>query len=239
MNAYNFANPVVLSEPETVDAYLAKLGLTQIELVSALERGLSARHSTTPNHPVTSAGQFFFAESVSGLRDILAPKGFTKQSLNNVELTSNDEIALYICRSCEQTGLPKGRPESHLKKGDFTVGLLGLIHDDYPGQGRLSLDDVQMDLDLGAVIHDLPTQPMNKLGKDLWMLLYHLYEIDEHHRMGIRAELARPVSYNSRNIINGFSTRLILNTHTPDLLFSSNDEPQFTPDIELDISKAG
>ncbi|WP_261455023.1 hypothetical protein [Serratia fonticola] len=191
------------------------------------------------NHPVTSRGQYFYGEAVSGARDILAPRGFKRLSIRNVELTINDKIALYICRGCDQTGLLNGYPESRMKKGDFTCELMGLIRNNHPGQGLLHLEDAQLgfgfELPEGEGIPLLP----NQLGLDLWFLLYDFYELDEHHRVGIRAELSRPISYNHKNVVNGFSTRLILNTHRPDPIVQSADEPQFTPAIEIDILKAG
>ncbi|MDI5700019.1 hypothetical protein MJL76_23990, partial [Salmonella enterica subsp. enterica serovar Montevideo] len=58
-------------------------------------------------------------------------------------------------------------------------------------------------------------------------------------RVGIRAELSRPISYNSKNVVNDFSTRLILDVHQPDPIVQNGDVPQFTPDIDLDILKTG
>ncbi|MDI8954367.1 hypothetical protein MJO10_31470, partial [Salmonella enterica subsp. enterica serovar Anatum] len=41
----------------------------------------------------------------------------------------------------------------------------------------------------------------NKIGLDLWFLLYDFYELDGDERVGIRAELSRPISYNSKNVV--------------------------------------
>lgn len=65
------------------------------------------------------------------------------------------------------------------------------------------------------------------------------YEIDDFHRVGIRAELSRPISYNDKNVVNSFSTRLILDINGPEPIIQSNDAPLFTPDIDLDIIKVG
>ncbi|MDI5754270.1 hypothetical protein MJL79_27560, partial [Salmonella enterica subsp. enterica serovar Montevideo] len=114
-----------------------------------------------------------------------------------------------------------------MKKGDFTCELMGLIHNNTPGQGELILDDSQLKLDLdlpeGDVIPLLP----NKIGLDLWFLLYDFYELDGDERVGIRAELSRPISYNSKNVVNDFSTRLILDVHQPDPIVQNGDVPQF------------
>ncbi|EIY5155790.1 hypothetical protein KAG03_11990 [Klebsiella variicola] len=239
MYSHNLEKTVVLADPNDVESYLQPLNLSQNDLIRILERGLSGRYSTTPNHPATSRGQYFYGEGVSAAREILAPKGYSRLSLRNVELTVSDKVAIYLCRGCDQTGLVHGYPESRMKKGDFTCELMGLIHDNNPDQGKLMLDDSQFKLDLdvpeGAVIPLLP----NKIGRDLWFLLYELYELDEFNRLGIRAELSRPVSYNNKNVVNSFSTRLILDARQPDPIVRNDTTPQFTPDIDLDILKTG
>lgn len=239
MYSHNLAKTIVLADPDDVESYLQPLNLSQSDLGRILERGLSGRYSTTQNHPKTSRGQYFYGEGVSAAREILAPKGYKRLSLRNVELTVSDKVALYLCRGWEQTGLIHGRPESRMKKGDFTCELMGLIHNNTPGQGELILDDNQLKLDLdlpeGDVIPLLP----NKIGLDLWFLLYDFYELDGDERVGIRAELSRPISYNSKNVVNDFSTRLILDVHKPDPIVQNGDVPQFTPDIDLDILKTG
>ncbi|HEB9656541.1 TPA: hypothetical protein RZL14_003549 [Yersinia enterocolitica] len=235
----NLAPTHIINESDEVDSYLESLGLTQDDLITPLERGLSGRYSTTRNHPVTSRGQYFYGEAVSGIRDVLAPKGFNALSVRNVELTTNGQIALYLCRGCTQTGLALGRPESRMKKGDFTRELMGLILNNTPGQGALKFEDKQ--LDFGFENSDTASPPLlpNKLGKDLWFLLYDLDEVDENGRMSIRAELSRPISYNDKNIVNDFSTRLILDTKRPSPVDMIGVEPQFTPDIDIDISQVG
>ncbi|HHR0842968.1 hypothetical protein ACVZIW_07765 [Klebsiella aerogenes] len=239
MYSHNLAKTVVLTDQNDIESYLQPMNLSQNDLARILERGLSGRYATTQNHPATSRGQYFYGEGVSAARDILAPKGYKRLSLRNVELTTSDKVAIYLCRGCDQTGLIHGYPESRMKKGDFTCELMGLIHNNNPGQGKLMLDDNQLKLDLdlpeGEVVPLLP----NKIGRDLWFLLYDFYELDEFNRVGIRAELSRPVSYNNKNVVNSFSTRLILDIHQPDPIVRGGEAPQFTPDIDLDILKTG
>lgn len=239
MHAYDFANTVVFSEPVSVDLHLASLGLTQADLISALKKGLSGRYSTTPNHPATMRGQYFYGEGVSGLREALVLKGFKKLSPRNVEFTVNDEIAIYFCRGCEQTGLAAGKPESRLKKGDFTREIMGLIRSNNPNQAPLPFESPQMDLGLDCSDDGSISLLPNDLGLDLWFLLYELYKTGDDGQMGIRAELSRPVSYNDKGIINGFSTRLILNIENPETSIRSNEETEFTADIDIDILKTG
>ncbi|EPL2506736.1 TPA: hypothetical protein QCJ32_004583 [Enterobacter asburiae] len=239
MYSHKLAKAVVLDDPNDVEAYLQPMNLSQSDLTHILERGLSGRYSTTQNHPAISRGQYFYGEGVSGAREILAPKGYKRLSIRNVELTANDNVAIYLCRGCDQTGLLHGYPESRLKKGDFTCDLMGLIRNNTPGQGDLMLDDNQLKLDLALPDGDVVPLLPNKIGMDLWFLLYDFYEIDDFQRVGIRAELSRPISYNDKNVVNSFSTRLILDLHEPAPIIQSNDAPKFTPDIDLDILKVG
>ncbi|NQE78185.1 hypothetical protein [Pantoea ananatis] len=234
-----FAKPVVVQNYDDVESRLQAMNLSQSDLARILERGLSGRYSTTENHPKTSRGQYFYGEGVSAAREILALKGYQRRSLRNVELTVSDKVAIYLCGGCDQTGLLQGYPESRMEKGAFTRDLMGLIHDNTPGQGNLRLDDSQLKLNLGFPQGNAVSVLPNKIGLDLWFLLYHLYELDDHNRMGIRAELSRPVSYNDRSVVNSFSTRLILDLRQPDPARKDNDLPQFTPDIDLDILKTG
>ncbi|MGB6187376.1 MAG: hypothetical protein WBF70_02165 [Aeromonas molluscorum] len=239
MYSHNLAKSIVLADSNDIDAYLRPLNISQNDLGRILERGLSGRYSTTLNHPKTSRGQYFYGEGVSAARDILAPKGYKRLSLRNVELTVSDKVALYLCRGCDQTGRVHGYPESRMKKGDFTCELMGLIHNNTPGQGELILDDSQLTLDFDLPKGDIVPLLPNKIGLDLWFLLYNFYELDGDERVGIRAELSRPVSYNNKNVVNNFSTRLILDIHKPDPIVQNGDVPQFTPDIELNILKTG
>ncbi|PHM67539.1 hypothetical protein Xsto_00422 [Xenorhabdus stockiae] len=232
----NLARPIIHTEPNIVDTHLSTLGLSQKDLNAILRRGLSGRNSTTQNHPVTSRGQYFYGEAVSGAREILSFRGFKKCSIRNVELTVSDSVAIYICRGCDQTGLAHGYPESRMKKGDFTCELMGLIRNNNPGQGILDFEDEQLNFGFES-LDDEPLLP-NQLGLDLWFLLYNFYEIDE-HQLGIKAELSRPITYNHKNIVNSFSTRLILDTAPTDPVIKRGDEPQFTPEIEIDILKTG
>jgi len=239
MSLQNLIKNEILTAQHDVDSYLQSLNLSQSDLTQILERGLSGRYSTTLNHPLTSRGQYFYGEAVSAAREILAPKGYTRLSLRNVELTISDEVAIYLCRGCKQTGLAHGYPESRMKKGDFTHDLMGLIQNNAPGQGKLLLDESQLALNFyqpdGDVISLLP----NKIGRDLWFLLYDFYELDEFNRVGIRAELSRPVSYNDKNVVNSFSTRLIIDMNQSNPLVRNSESPQFTPKIDLDILKTG
>ncbi|MFF0977539.1 hypothetical protein ACFYK5_19265, partial [Proteus mirabilis] len=108
-----------------------------------------------------------------------------------------------------------------------------------PGQGILELNDNQLKIDFGLSNEDITPPLPNKIGLDLWFLLYDFDKTDEYGRVGIRAELSRPISYNDKNIVNSFSTRLILDIHQPEPIIQGRDTPQFTQDIELDISKVG
>ncbi|MCG3464060.1 hypothetical protein L7G72_20100 [Xenorhabdus bovienii] len=156
--------------------------------------------------------------------------------MKNVELTVNDRIAIYICSGNNQTGLVNYYPESRTKKGKFTREILGLSYATNPTAYLLDFQNKQMDFDFSSHDEDKPSSA--QLGLDVWFLLHYVYQIDE-YQWGMRAEFSQPTTYNQKNVVNGFSTRLILNTAPTDPVVKQDNEPQFTQDIEIDILKTG
>ncbi|CDG99830.1 hypothetical protein [Xenorhabdus bovienii] len=232
----NLARTIVHTEPNIVDTRLAALGLTQEDLNEILRQAMSFRLSTTKNNAVTAGGTLFYHGAIRAIRDVLSKKGFKRLPLSNVELTVNDRIAIYICSGNDQTGLVNGYPESDTDKGEFTLKLLGLVQNNHPLQQILDFQDQQMNLDFSSHDEDKPSSA--QLGLDVWFLLHYVYQIDE-YQWGMQAEFSQPTTYNQKNVVNGFSTRLILNTAPTDPVVKQDNEPQFTQDIEIDILKTG
>ncbi|MBE8597872.1 hypothetical protein [Xenorhabdus sp. BG5] len=235
-SANNLARTIVHTEPNIIDAHLADLGLAQEDLNQILFKALSQQLSVTGNNAVTAGGTFFYHEAVRAARDVLSVKGFKRLSVRNVELAVNDQIAVYICSGNNQTGLTDAYPESRAKKGKFTREFMGLTYKDNPIQYPFVYPDQQMALDFSFSNNDKILT--NSLGLDIWCLLHYVYRIDE-YQWGMRAEFSKPITYNRKNEINGFSTRLILNTTSTDPVTKQGGEPQFTPEIEIDILKTG
>ncbi|CDH33762.1 hypothetical protein [Xenorhabdus bovienii] len=232
----NLARTIIHTEPNIVDTRLAALGLTQEDLNEILQRAMSFRLSTTKNNAVTAGGTLFYHGAIRAIRDVLSKKGFKRLPLSNVELTANDRIAIYICSGNDQTGLANAYPESRTKKGEFTRKILGLSYASNPTAYSFEFQNKQIDLDFSS--HDNDEALSTQLGLDVWCLLHYVYQIDE-YQWGMRAEFSQPTTYNQKNVVNGFSTRLILNTAPTDPVIKQDNEPQFTQDIEIDILKTG
>ncbi|MDC9591437.1 hypothetical protein PSI23_19660 [Xenorhabdus sp. XENO-10] len=232
----NLATPITHTDVDIVNARLAVLGLAQEDLNEILRQAMSFRLSVTKNNAVTAGGTYFYQGAIRASRDILSKKGFKRRSLKNVELTVNDRIAIYICSGNDKTGLVNAYPESRTKKGKFTREILGLSYASNPTAYSFEFQNKQMDLDFSS--HDNDEALSTQLGLDVWCLLHYVYQIDE-YQWGMRAEFSQPTTYNQKNVVNGFSTRLILNTAPTDPVIKQDNEPQFTSEIEIDILKTG
>jgi hypothetical protein len=215
----------IIQEEKQANNETEHLQALLVHVKEALRRGLSARKRMTKNNPATSGGQYFYSEVTRALRELLKPFGYEALSLRNVELTINKDkaISIYLCGGCDQTGNKFGVPQSSTDKGDFTLDLFSLKYDDLPN------------LDLFPELLPQAT-PKNKLKSNIWFLLHH-YDKNENR---VKAELAKPVSYNKNGYITGFDleNRIFINTDFDDNLDVSidfNDEIDF--EIE-EISKA-
>ncbi|MDX7989175.1 hypothetical protein FE392_17980 [Xenorhabdus sp. 12] len=232
----NLVTPIAHTDFDIVNAHLATLGLEQENLIEILRQAMSLRLSTTKNNAVTAGGTYFYQGAVRVTRDLLSKKGFKRLSLKNVELTVNDKVAIYICSGNDQTGLVNAYPESRTKKGKFTREILGLSYATNPTAYSFDYQNQQINLDFSS--RDDDESSSIPLGLDVWCLLHYVYQVDE-YQWGMRAEFSQPTTYNQKNVINGFSTRLILNTAPKDPVIKQDNEPQFTKDIEIDILKTG
>ncbi|WP_414931878.1 hypothetical protein [Vibrio europaeus] len=221
MNTALTNHVLMLNQKNTADANKEQLASYLVNIKEALQRGLSARKRMTENNPVTSGGQYFYSEVVRALRELLKPYGYEKESLRNVELTINrsEGIAIYLCSGCDQTGNASGVPQSSTDKGDFTLDLFALKYDDAPN------------LDLFPEL--LPqSEPTNKLNCDVWFLL-HFFDKNNNK---IRAELARPISYNKKGYVTGFDldNRIIIDIDSEEII---DTEIDFNDEIDFDIEE--
>ncbi|BBC40494.1 hypothetical protein PDPE_1-01334 [Photobacterium damselae subsp. piscicida] len=213
--------PLSSSQHTQKEVLLKSLKLTESTLIEALTRGLSARRSMTSNNPATSGGQYFYSETTRALRELLSPQGYKRESIRNVELTVNEElgVAIYLCGGCDQTGLENGRPQSSYDKGDFTLELFGLHQHETPN------------LDLFPDL--LPTRrTQNSLKCEIWFLVHHIDKVDN----SIRAELSRPVSFNSKGYVTGFDleNRIIIDM---DKLVTFDSKVDFNDEIDINIEE--
>lgn len=233
-NTENAVKQLTLHETSEVDYHLSHLDLTQDELCLILSKALSKLLSATSDDVKNARGTLFFQEAVRSARDILRHKGFKSLYSQGLELTENGKIAIYVCSGNEHTGIVNAYPQSKNAKGEWTLDVLGLSLDNNLNQIQLDYEDNQIAFNFPAI--DEKKDEENEL--DIWCLLHYVYQVSE-FQWEVKAELSKATTHNSKNFINGFSKRLILNTKPIDPITNLGMEPEFTPEIDIDILKTG
>lgn len=233
-NTENTVKQAIFSETNEVDRQLYPLDLTQDELSLLLSKALSYRLSATSDDTRNAGGTRFYQEAIRSARDILRHKGFKSRYSQGLELTENGKIAIYVCSGNEHTGIVNACPQSKNAKGKWTLDVLGLSLDNNLNQIHLDYEDEQIAFNFPTI--DGKNDEENEL--DIWCLLHHSYQVNE-FQWEVKAELSKAATYNSKNFINGFSTRLILNTKPIDPITNLGMEPEFTPEVDIDILKTG
>jgi hypothetical protein len=213
----------VYSESWDINRRLEELGLKQEFLIRAVQRGLAAWASCTPNHPPVSPGSWAWAETVCGFREEVIPLGWKRSNEANLPLTINPDKSVAVCVNTgdEDTGRKDGAPCTGSAKGPRTrYAILENL-----GQSVLLFDEA------------LPSaEVMNRIGRAMWILLMYR---DKKARE-VRCELSRPISITPEGYVDGWAERIIL-TATPFdedtiSLTDGGDGPQ-SPEIDLEIKK--
>lgn len=233
-NPENAVKQLTFSEQNEVDRHLGHLDLTQDELGLILSKALSYRLSATSDDTRNAGGTRFYQEAIRSARDILRHKGFKSRYSQGLELTENGKVGIYVCSGNEQTGIVNAYPQSKNAKGKWTLDVLGLSLDNNLNQIQLDYEDDQIAFNFPVI--DGKNDEENEL--DIWCLLHYSYQVNE-FQWEVKAELSKATTYNSKNFINGFSTRLILNTKPIDPITNLGMEPEFTPEVDIDILKTG
>jgi hypothetical protein len=207
----------IFSSEESIDLRLKQLGLTQENLKYAVAQGQASRNNATPHHPANAAGTFAYFESVRSLRDSLVPEGWVKQDVRNLSMTVNPKtnIAIAVSGGSKETGFAEGHPTTRNPKGQQTKHYL-------TGNQR---DLFQDDITTAGV------EVIEGVGQT-WLLIY-FFDAALHQ---IRSELSLPTSIDSFGRVGGWSERIVLN---PIPLDSDviDVEPDYTPDIDIDIQR--
>ena len=126
----------VVSDPALVDAELSRLA-PELNRGIFWDAALAARDyfdTLTPNNPSFSYPHVT-GTIVRILRDHLAP-AFTRDLLHQVPVTTNHSrrFTILVMRGTQDTGNPKGSPNSHLHRGEGTAKI---FRDQYPHQFSL------------------------------------------------------------------------------------------------------
>ncbi|MGX9727227.1 MAG: hypothetical protein ACTFAK_07880 [Candidatus Electronema sp. VV] len=103
--------------PEYEDK-LAYFGIKENELREIAEKILTAYRQTTPHDALAAPGEFAYLEGVRSFRNLLCPRGWKKESDNNLELTVSPEkgISIVVSSGNKYTGNENFFPSTKNKK---------------------------------------------------------------------------------------------------------------------------
>lgn len=212
----------VIHDADEVSSVLEMIGVTANQLREIVSKGQMIRNTVTPNHPITAAGTFAYHETVKAKRDTLLPLGWTRQTVNNCELTAHPvkNITISVSGGNGETGNQYGIPETKNPKGSQTELLV--IENSYQD-------------DMFAPKNDLAAGRFDEIVCQNWILLYHHDPL----RNEVRIELALPTSIGRNGKINGWHLRLIIDpiqlNPEPDAIY----KPDYAPESEIRITRRG
>lgn len=192
-------------------------GLKADHILDVIMQGLSARRSCTPHHPKTYPGLAQWAETVSALRDITSPMGWSHSDDNNFPLCihPSGNVVIAVQTGDNDTGISESNPSNRAAKGLNTEQAI------WTNQKQLSLFDAFPDTSLID----------SNENRVMWILLYHVTASE------IRFELSLPL-----NIIGGkirsWQERLVFPAITLDQIdieIGDSDGQEFEINVERKI----
>jgi hypothetical protein len=210
----------VYSDPRDVKSRLAELGLKAEILREALQRGLAAWASCTPNHPTNFAGMYMWGEAVNAVRELLYPEGWTRSDSGNLPMTVDaaKRVSIIVSTGDEFTGKVDLIPSTRSSKGPRTVNVVE------GNAQQMTLFDLRSR-------PDILEQSAEKLT---WIFLFYR----DRPSNEVRCELSCPVNMNEDGQIDAWAERIIL----PAIPFGGDkveiptDVPQ-TPNVVVNIKR--
>ncbi len=207
--------PKLHATPDEVDAALARLGLTRQPLREAILAGLLARDACTANDPPFLPGIYQWGRTVGGLRDGLAPLGWSRSDEDNfcTVVEPRGGFAIAVASGSEHTGrIGRETPTTKRRKGPSTA------------------EAVHTNAQLYLFEEFAPAMAQREPERATWVLLFHSDGKE------IRAELSLPDSIGEDGHIDGWRERIILGAQPLD------DDivpvvPDFGPDPTIDIRR--
>ena len=206
----------IWSEPDDVEAALARLGLVTAPLMIAVNRGHLAAISRTLNDAPNAAGFYQWNETLRTMREELAPLGFTRSDTGSYStaLRSDKRMAIAVSSGDEGTGSAAANPSTKQGKGPRTMDAV-------------SSNAIQLELFPGEI---MMTPPADDIDRLTWILLYRADASE------LRAELSLPVTMNGGGQISAWRERIILPSQPLDTTFTI-PEPDFGPELEIEIQR--
>jgi hypothetical protein len=207
---------VIRNEPEDVDAALARLGLAAPSLMRSVRAGYLSRISRTANDAPIAAGFYHWNETLRTLRDELVVLGWQRvdEQMFSTIVSPDGKIAISVSSGDEATGNPRGFPRTKRDKGPRTADAI------YVNVGQLDLFEKAPEL-----------TPEEEIDCLTYVLLFHADATE------LRAELSLPVSMDEKDHIDSWRERIILRSQPLDPEGAAMPEPDFGPDIDIDIQR--
>lgn len=212
-------------DPQDVESRLSQLGLDEITLRTVVERGFAAWASCTPNHPPAFPGLSMWAETVRGLGDLLASRGWKRVNESNLPLVLNQDgkLALTVSTGDDATGQSDGNPCTNSAKGPKTASAIS--------------DNRQLFLfpEADPAVRRAISENVNAPDRSTWILLLHR-DMD---KFEVRSELSRPIAMSEDGRVDGWAERIILKPFRIDPsagVMPIDDNPQ-SPEIDLDVRR--
>lgn len=201
------------------------IGLPADVLLSVVERGILARNQVNSLMPITALGYWVWANMVSGMREHLIPFGWKRVLENGLEKVVSEERQIAIvCKSAVQ-GV--GDLDSKLKTRGGSGPVVRQIADDNLSIQLSLFNDEPASHYQGKALNDYPME--------VWMLVYQVDTTNNE----VRAELAKPVGYDTNESLDDWEERYIIGTISFDDLpddFSFEGFEQ-TDEIEIEVER--
>ena len=207
---------VIHDKPEEVEMALSRLGLTAAPLLRAVRAGYLSRISRTANDAPIAAGFYHWNETLRTLRDELVVLGWTRvdEQMFSTILSPDGRVAISVSSGDEATGSPRGFPRTKRDKGPCTADAI------YANVQQLDLFKATSEPDADK-----------EMDCFTYVLLFHADATE------LRAELSLPVSLDENDHIDSWRERIILRTQPLDPEGAAAPEPDFSPDIDIDVQR--
>jgi len=214
----------IWSDAIDTEGRLAALGLESGVLLGSARRGLAAFAACTPHHPRNFPALASWAESMRGLRDLLAVTPFRWSSVeeNGQPQVHNPlgNLALTVAGGDKNTGrLGDAEPRTSSSKGYTTSRAMAhnaFLFPDMEAEARERIERVRR--------------------RQTWFLLIHRDQLAGE----MRCELSMPISMSEDRHIDGWRERILLPSTSFDvaLLKGIPDEPlELTEEVQIDLKR--
>lgn len=176
-------------EPDCASVRLTELGIPLEIIHDAIAMGEAERNSCTDNDPVSLPGTLAWGRTIRGLRELLAPNGWSRLCEGGLEyvVSPDGKMAVLVTGGDVCTSHSSATPKTRRGKGRSTVAAV-------ERNRQLSLFE-------SATVADSDD---NKRGRTTWLLLVYRGQ-DE-----VRCELSLPAAVGDYAKVDTWLERIVL-----------------------------